>query len=179
LITQTEKEYKEIIKSCKDVFEKKTRDYGTSWRILRMPSITDQIYIKAQRIRSIQEKGSQKIDEDIRSEFLGIINYCIIALIQLELKDNKNIAMTYEEVGPLYDKMADDTLTLLQNKNHDYGEAWREMRVTSITDIILMKLYRVKQIEDNEGKTIISEGVGANYQDILNYSVFALIKLGK
>ena len=144
-----------------------------------MPSITDQIYIKAQRIRSIQEKGSQKIDEDIRSEFLGIINYCIIALIQLELKDNTNMSMSYEEVGPLYDKMADDTLTLLQNKNHDYGEAWREMRVTSITDIILMKLYRVKQIEDNEGKTIISEGVGANYQDILNYSVFSLIKLGK
>jgi hypothetical protein len=143
-----------------------------------MSSITDQIFIKAQRIRSIQEKGSQKIEEDIRSEFLGIINYCIIALIQLELKENKNMSMTYEEVGPLYDKMADDTLSLLQNKNHDYGEAWREMRVTSMTDIILMKLFRVKQIEDNEGRTIISEGVGANYQDILNYSVFSLIKLG-
>jgi hypothetical protein len=179
LITQTETQYKEIIKSCKDVFEKKTRDYGTSWRILRMPSITDQIFIKAQRIRSIQEKGSQKVDDDIRSEFLGIINYCLIALIQLELKDNKNINLTYEEVGPLYDKWADETLGLLQNKNHDYGEAWREMRVTSMTDIILMKLFRVKQIEDNEGKTLISEGVGANYQDILNYSVFCLIKLSE
>jgi hypothetical protein len=179
LITQTETEYKEIIKSCKDVFEKKTRDYGTSWRILRMPSITDQIFIKAQRIRSIQEKGSQKIEEDIRSEFLGIINYCLIALIQLELKDNKNINLSYDDVGPLYDKWADETLMLLQNKNHDYGEAWREMRVSSMTDIILMKLFRVKQIEDNQGRTLISEGVGANYQDILNYSVFCLIKLKK
>lgn len=179
MITQTEKEYKEIINSCKEVFEKKTRDYGTSWRILRMPSITDQIFIKAQRIRSIQEKGSQKIEEDIRSEFLGIINYCIIALVQLELKDNPNMSLSYDEVGPLYDRMAEETLDLLRNKNHDYGEAWRDMRVTSITDIILMKLFRVKQIEDNDGKTLISEGVGANYQDILNYSVFALIKLKK
>lgn len=177
MITQTEKEYKEIINSCKEVFEKKTRDYGTSWRILRMPSITDQIFIKAQRIRSIQEKGSQKVEDNIQSEFLGIINYCLIALVQIELQENKNINMTFEEVGPLYDKKANETLDLLKNKNHDYGEAWRDMRVTSITDIILMKLFRVKQIEDNDGKTLISEGVGANYQDIINYSVFALIKL--
>lgn len=177
LITQTEKEYKEIISSCKEVFEKKTRDYGTSWRILRMPSITDQIFIKAQRIRSIQDKGTQKVAEDIRSEFLGIINYCIIALIQLELKDNKEINLAFEELELVYDKKVNETLDLLKNKNHDYGEAWRDMRVTSITDIILMKLFRVKQIEDNNGMTLISEGVGANYQDILNYSVFALIKL--
>ena len=177
MISQTEKEYKEIIASCKEVFEKKTRDYSTSWRILRMPSITDQIFIKAQRIRSIQEKGTQKVDDDIKSEFIGIINYCIIALIQLELQDNPELNLAFEELEEIYDQQVNDTFRLLQNKNHDYGEAWRDMRVTSITDIILMKLLRVKQIEDNAGRTIISEGVKANYQDMLNYSVFALIKL--
>ena len=177
MTNQTEIDYKKIVASCKEVFEKKTRDYGTAWRILRMPSITDQIYIKAQRIRSIQEKGSQKIDEDISSEFLGIINYCIIALIQLQLQNNNNPSMSYEELEPLYDKAVNDTLRLLMDKNHDYGEAWRDMRVSSITDIILMKIFRVKQIEDNAGKTLISEGVDANYQDILNYAVFSLIKL--
>ena len=142
-----------------------------------MPSITDQIFIKAQRIRSIQDKGSQKVQEDIGSEFIGIINYCIMALIQMDLKESDEMEIPYEALEPKYDKAADDTLELLKNKNHDYGEAWREMRVSSITDIILMKLLRVKQIEDNAGKTIISEGIDANYQDMINYSVFCMIKL--
>ena len=176
---QTLNEYKDIIKACKSIFEKKTKDYGTAWRILRLPSITDQIFIKAQRIRSIQEKGVQKVDEDISNEFVGIINYCIMALIQIRLIGDDNLLMSYDQLEPLYDEFAKNTGELLQNKNHDYGEAWREMRVTSMTDIILMKLLRVKQIEDNKGKTLISEGIGANYQDIINYSVFALIKLKK
>lgn len=176
---KTESEYKQVIKACKDVFEKKTKDYGTAWRILRLPSITDQIFIKAQRIRSIQEKGVQKIEEDISSEFLGIINYCIIAIIQEGLTESDPLEIPFEELEPQYDQVVDDTLGLLLNKNHDYGEAWRDMRVSSMTDIILMKLYRVKQIEDNKGKTIISEPVKANYEDMINYSVFCLIKLGK
>lgn len=175
---QTVSEYTQVIKACKDVFEKKTKDYGTAWRILRLPSITDQIYIKAQRIRSIQEKGVQKIEEDVSSEFIGMINYCIIALMQLEFDKEAGLEIPVETLIPLYDKVANETQTLLANKNHDYGEAWREMRVSSITDIILMKLLRVKQIEDNQGRTLISEGIGANYQDIINYSVFCLIKLG-
>lgn len=170
-------QYKKIIQSCKHVFEKKTRDYGTAWRILRLPSITDQIYIKAQRIRSIQEKGTQKIQEDINGEFRAIINYCLMALIQMELIENDKMELEYELLEPLYDKYSTETMNLLANKNHDYGEAWREMRVTSMTDIILMKLLRVKQIEDNNGTTLISEGVDANYQDMINYSVFCLIKL--
>jgi hypothetical protein len=178
LITQTVEEYQKVISRCRDLFEKKTRDYGTAWRILRLPSITDQIYIKAQRIRSIQDKGMQKVDENITSEFVGMINYSLIALLQLELTDNDNMEISYDELGPLYNRKVEETLELLMNKNHDYGEAWRQMRVSSITDIILMKLLRVKQIEDNQGQTLVSEGVGANYQDIINYSVFALIKLG-
>lgn len=177
LVEKTTLEYKEVIVACKALFEKKTRDYGTAWRILRLSSITDQIFIKAQRIRSIQEKGTQRIDDPIKDEFIGIINYCLIALIQMRLTDVASLDMTFEELEPLYDAAANETLELLQNKNHDYGEAWREMRVTSITDIILMKLLRVKQIEDNQGKTIVSEGVKANYQDIINYAVFAMIKL--
>jgi hypothetical protein len=177
LINKTVGEYTQVIKECKALFEKKTKDYGTAWRILRLPSITDQIYIKAQRIRSIQEKGTQKVGEDITNEFVGIINYCIMAIMQLRIEDKNNLSMTYEELEPLYDQIVNDTLELLQNKNHDYGEAWREMRVSSITDIILMKLMRVKQIEDNAGETLVSEGIDANYQDMLNYSVFALIKL--
>ncbi len=157
------------------MFEKKTRDYGTAWRILRLPSITDQIFIKAQRIRSIQEKGKQKVDDPINDEFIGIINYCIMALMQMRLEHNSSLELTFEELEPIYDNVVNDTFELLQQKNHDYGEAWREMRVTSITDIILMKLLRVKQIEDNQGKTLISEGVKANYQDMINYSVFAMI----
>ncbi|MEL7148953.1 MAG: DUF1599 domain-containing protein [Bacteroidota bacterium] len=173
---QTIDEYKQVVSACKDIFEKKTRDYGTAWRILRLPSITDQIYIKAQRIRSIQEKGTQKVADDVNGEFVAIINYCIIALIQINLRETEKLELSFEELEPYFDSNAAETLELLKAKNHDYGEAWREMRVSSITDIILMKLLRVKQIEDNQGKTLISEGIEANYQDMINYAVFALIK---
>lgn len=175
MIEKTASEYKAVIALCSTLFEKKTRDYGTAWRILRLPSITDQIFIKAQRIRSIQEKGLQKVDDPIKDEFIGIINYCIIAIMQMKMTSEQKLELSYEELRPLYDEVVEETLELLQNKNHDYGEAWREMRVSSITDIILMKLLRVKQIEDNKGKTLVSEGVKANYQDMINYSVFALI----
>jgi hypothetical protein len=177
LDSRTIDEYKEVIKGCKEVFIKKTKDYGPAWRILRLPSITDQIFIKAQRIRSIQEKGQQKVEDDIVSEFVGIINYCIIAMIQIKLADEPEENIPVGKLKSLYDQAVQDTLKLLENKNHDYNEAWRDMRINSITDIILMKVLRVKQIEDNEGKTLISEGVLANYQDMLNYSVFCLIKL--
>jgi hypothetical protein len=177
LNSNTNDEYNEVIKGCKEVFVKKTKDYGTAWRILRLPSITDQIFIKAQRIRSIQEKGQQKVDDDIRSEFIGIINYCIIGMIQIELSDNQEENIPIDQLVSLYDEAVDGTLRLLEDKNHDYDEAWREMRISSITDIILMKILRVKQIEDNKGKTLISEGIKANYQDMMNYSVFCLIKL--
>jgi hypothetical protein len=177
LIETTIGEYKQVIKACKDIFKKKTIDYGTAWRILRLPSITDQIYIKAQRIRSIQDKGVQQIPEDITSEFIGIINYCIIAIMQLSLAEDSRNEIPFDELELLYDKAAEETLVLLASKNHDYGEAWRQMRVSSITDIILMKLLRVKQIEDNQGITIASEGIEPNYQDMINYAVFCLIKL--
>lgn len=176
---ETEQQYQSIISQCKDIFSKKTTDYGTAWRILRLPSITDQIMIKAQRIRSIQEKGEQMVGEDIGNEFKGIINYCIIALIQMQLNGTEEMEISFSELEPKYDKAVSDTLELLKAKNHDYGEAWREMRISSITDIILMKLMRVKQIEDNAGKTLISEGVDANYQDMINYAVFCLIKLNE
>lgn len=175
---QTAEEYKHVIARCKKVFIDKTTDYGTAWRILRLSSITDQIYIKAQRIRSIQEKGTMLVNEDISNEFKGIINYSIIALIQMQMNSTDSLELAPERVAELYDLHASETLELLMKKNHDYGEAWREMRVSSITDIILMKLLRVKQIEDNSGKTLISEGIDANYQDMINYSVFCLIKLG-
>lgn len=175
--SKTEDEYNQVIKCCKEVFEKKTRDYGTAWRILRLPSITDQIFIKAQRIRSIQDKGYQKVPDDILSEFIGIINYCIIALIQIKLKNESDDQLPLDNVMSLYDQSVKETMELLLDKNFDYDEAWRDMRVSSMTDIILMKIYRIKQIEDNEGKTIISEGVNANYQDMINYAVFCLIKL--
>ena len=175
MVEKTAQEYNEVIGICRSLFLKKTADYGTAWRILRLPSITDQIYIKAQRIRSIQEKGTQKVNDPIRDEFIGIINYCIMALIQIKLNNSSHIDLTVDEVQPLYDEGVKETFELLQNKNHDYGEAWRDMRVTSITDIILMKLLRVKQIEDNAGKTLVSEGVKANYQDMINYAVFAMI----
>ncbi|HNH61875.1 MAG TPA: DUF1599 domain-containing protein, partial [Cyclobacteriaceae bacterium] len=142
MIDKTASEYKQVITTCKTLFEKKTRDYGTAWRILRLPSITDQIFIKAQRIRSIQDKGTQKVDDPITDEFIGIINYCVIALIQIELGDAQETEMTFEQLEPLYDKAVNETFSLQQNKNHDYGEAWRDMRVSSITDIILMKLLR-------------------------------------
>lgn len=177
MIDQTISQYTEVIRACKEVFEKKTKDYGTAWRILRLSSITDQIFIKAQRIRSIQEKGIQKVEDGIEGEFLGIINYCIIALIQHELPQHAPMEIPYEELEPLYDKIVQENMNLLKNKNHDYGEAWRNMRVSSMTDIILMKLYRIKQIEDNKGKTLISEGADSSYRDMINYSVFCLIKL--
>lgn len=177
MIEKTVQEYRDVIAHCKSLFEKKTRDYGTAWRILRMPSITDQIYIKAQRIRSIQEKGTQKVEDTIKDEFVGIINYCVMALMQAEFKNASDDEMTFDQLEPLFDQITNETFDLLQNKNHDYGEAWRGMRVTSITDIILMKLLRVKQIEDNKGRTLVSEGVRANYQDMINYSVFAMILL--
>lgn len=172
----TETAYQEIIAKCKDLFEKKNRDYGSSWRILRLPSITDQIFIKAQRIRTIQEKGVQRVDDGIEGEFIGIINYCVMALIQ---SDTEYPATDYsvENLLRLYTLQTDQVRHLLFNKNHDYGEAWRDMRVSSMTDIILMKLLRIKQIEENQGQTIVSEGVRSGYQDIINYSVFCLIKL--
>jgi hypothetical protein len=179
VVEKTAAQYKKIIGMCSSLFEKKTRDYGTAWRILRLPSITDQIFIKAQRIRSIQEKGTQKVDDPIRDEFVGIINYCVIALIQMRLSNDNRLELSFEELKPIYDESVEEVFQLLQDKNHDYGEAWREMRITSITDIILMKLLRVKQIEYNDGKTLVSEGVKANYQDMINYSVFALILLGE
>jgi hypothetical protein len=174
---KTATEYKQVIATCKTLFLKKTKDYGTAWRILRLPAITDQIFIKAKRIRSIQEKGAQRVGDPVADEFIGIINYCVIALLQLQLQESIKTELTVEEVEPLYDAAINETFTLQQDKNHDYGEAWRDMRVESMTDIILMKLLRVKQIEDNEGKTLVSEGVKANYQDMINYAVFCLIKL--
>lgn len=176
---KTATEYKQVIATCKALFAKKTQDYGTAWRILRLPSITDQIYIKAQRIRSIQQKGVQKVQDPIKDEFVGIINYCIIAMIQMKLQDDRHLEMRFDELEPLYDSAVQETFDLLQNKNHDYGEAWRDMRVTSMTDIILMKLLRVKQIEDNAGQTLVSEGVKANYQDMINYAVFCMIKINE
>lgn len=171
----TEAEYQEIIQHCQDLFTKKNKDYGTSWRILRIPSITDQIFIKAQRIRTIQEKGIQKVNDDISGEFIGIINYCVMALIQIELGTDKS-EINIGALTELYNQQVLVVKELLFNKNHDYGEAWRDMRVSSMTDIILMKLLRIKQIEDNEGVTLVSEGVKSGYQDIINYSVFCLIK---
>ena len=174
---QTEEQYKSVIEKCKSLFLKKAGDYGTSWRVLRLPSITDQIFIKAQRIRSIQEKGKQKVEDGVVDEFIGIINYCVIALIQIRLDSFEHEELAPEQVENLYAETTDEVRQLLMNKNHDYNEAWREMRVSSITDIILMKLFRIKQIEDNKGKTLVSEGVDAGYADIINYSVFCLILL--
>lgn len=173
----TQLQYDSAIKLCKDLFLKKMKDYGTAWRNLRPTSLTDQIFIKAQRIKSIEEKGTQKVVDDITGEYVGIINYCIIALIQLQLKDDNRVELPYEEVEQLYNKYVKQTKQLMEDKNHDYGEAWRDMRISSLTDLILMKIFRVKQIEDNKGQTLASEGVDANYMDMLNYAVFALIKL--
>jgi hypothetical protein len=175
----TSSQYDYVVNECKEIFLKKMKDYGTAWRILRTSSLTDQIYIKANRIRSIQEKDSQKVNEGIKPEFIGIINYSIMALIQLELGNDDRLELTYEEANSLYTKHISETKALMEDKNHDYDEAWRNMRISSLTDIILMKILRVKQIEDNEGATIISEGVDANYADMLNYAVFALIQMGE
>ncbi|POY39360.1 hypothetical protein C3K47_02355 [Solitalea longa] len=177
LQTTTGTQYDSVINNCKQLFLKKAKDYGTAWRILRPESITDQIFIKAQRIRTLEEKKVSKVNEGIIPEYIGIINYCVIALIQLELTENDPVELPFEEVERLYNLKIAETKALMEDKNHDYGEAWRDMRVSSLTDLILMKLLRVKQIEDNKGLTLVSEGVEANYQDMINYSVFALIKL--
>ncbi len=175
---QTSFLFDEVITTCRELFSKKTKDYGTAWRILRLPSLTDQIFIKAQRIRSLQELETRKVDEDERSEFIGIINYSIMALIQLDLGVVEQPDLSAEEALRHYDSQVAITKSLMEDKNHDYGEAWKELRISSLTDLILQKLLRVKQIEDNKGETLVSEGIAANYQDIINYAVFALIHLG-
>ncbi len=173
----TEQQFEHIISICRDLFKKKLADYGASWRILRSQSVTDQILIKAKRIRSIEEKGVSKVDEGISSEFIGIVNYGIVGLIQLELGHNDGIDITTDQAMVLYDKYMETTKYLMFAKNHDYGEAWRSMRISSYTDLILVKLFRTKQIENNEGQTLVSEGIDANYMDMINYSIFGLIKL--
>lgn len=178
MAVNTSHEYDSVIAVCKSLFLKKTKDYGTAWRILRPSSITDQIFIKAQRIRTLEEKKVSKVGEDITSEYIGIVNYCVIAMLQLELSSNDPNELEVELVENLFDQRVNETKELMFAKNHDYGEAWRDMRISSLTDLILMKILRVKQIEDNLGQTVVSEGVKANYQDMLNYAVFALIKLG-
>ncbi|MGM5629941.1 DUF1599 domain-containing protein [Apibacter raozihei] len=171
----TSQQFDSVISICRKLFENKLSDYGAAWRILRLPSLTDQIYIKANRIRTIQQKGEQKIDENIEGEFIAIINYSAIALIQLEKGVVEQPDINSTKALEFYDIKISEAKELMNNKNHDYGEAWREMRISSITDMILQKLLRIKQIEDNEGKTLVSEGLEANYNDILNYAVFALI----
>ncbi|MCX6272482.1 MAG: DUF1599 domain-containing protein [Bacteroidetes bacterium] len=174
---KTNQAFDEVITYCRAIYQAKMKDYGASWRVLRPSSLTDQIYIKAQRIRSIQEKGVQKIEEGIKPEFAGIVNYSIIALIQLEKGWSDGYMPDNEEAGHWYSEQANLAKRLMLDKNHDYGEAWRNMRISSLADIVLMKLMRIKQIEDRDGRTFVSEGVEANYLDIINYSVFALIKI--
>ncbi len=176
-MSETVEQYTKVIAICREIFEKKTKDYGTAWRILRPTSLTDQIFIKAQRIRTLQETGENKVGEDIEEEFYAIVNYCIMALVQLEASNEMEVELKSNQAITLYDVYSKNALSLMEKKNHDYGEAWRDMRVSSLTDLILMKLLRVKQIENNQGKTLISEGIDANYYDMLNYAVFALIHL--
>jgi len=178
LAANTSEEYDAVIAVCKSLFLKKTKDYGTAWRILRLSSITDQLFIKAQRIRTLEETKVNKVGEDITSEYIGIVNYCVIALMQVQLESSAPLELEFEQVQQLFEQNVQETKTLMMAKNHDYGEAWRDMRISSLTDLILMKILRVKQIEDNQGQTLASEGIQANYQDMLNYAVFALIKLG-
>ena len=176
---QTSKQYDQVSEKCRTLYANKLKDYGTAWRILRLPSLPDQIFIKAQRIRQLQQNSVRKVDEGEVSEFIGIINYAIMALIQLEKGVVEQPDMAIDEAVVLYDKHVAITKQLMEDKNHDYGEAWRDMRVSSLTDLILQKLLRVKQIEDNKGKTIVSEGIDANYQDMINYAVFALIHINE
>jgi hypothetical protein len=181
-MADTNQQYTAIIKECEDIFLKKTRDYGTAWRMLRTISVVDQVYIKAQRIRNIQEKGEQKVGnvgDDIRSEFIGIINYSIIGLMQMELTDNDPEELDVKTVEHLYHKYFIGSKQLMESKNHDYGEAWRNMSQESFVDLILMKLQRMRQIVSNKGQTLISEGLDANFYDMINYSVFALILSGE
>lgn len=173
----TSAQYDKAAEGCQEIFEKKMLDYGTAWRVMRSSSLTDQLYIKAKRIRSIQEKGESRVDEGIQPEFIGIVNYSVMALVQLELGYSEDTNLPANDAIRLYEKYVQTAKSLMQNKNHDYDEAWREMRVSSLTDLILQKLLRIKQIEDNKGKTLISEGVDANYLDMINYAIFALIKL--
>jgi hypothetical protein len=177
-LVHTANQFDQVISHCRSLFSKKTRDYGTAWRILRTTSLTDQIFIKAQRIRTLEEKGMSKVGEGIDDEFVGIINYAVMALIQMQLSETVSIELSAEEATTRYDEQVALTKELMLNKNHDYGEAWRDMRVSSFTDLILMKLLRIKQIEDNQGRTLVSEGIDSGYRDILNYAVFALIQLG-
>jgi len=176
-MNKTEQQFDRIIEICKDIFYKKMKDYGTAWRILRPSSLTDQIYIKARRIRSLEEKGVSKVGEGIRPEYIGIINYCSMALIQLENDPVEQDHLSEDEIGQQFAENLEKAKKLMLAKNHDYGEAWRNMRMSSYTDLILMKLHRTKQIEDNQGKTLISEGIDANYLDMINYAVFAMIKI--
>ena len=178
-MADTSKQYDKIIETCRSLFINKMKDYGSAWRILRLPSLTDQIFIKTQRIRGLQQNEVQKVDEGQVSEFIGIINYSIMALIQLELGVVEQPDINLEQSVEEYDKNVNITKQLMMDKNHDYGEAWRDMRVSSLTDLILQKLLRVKQIEDNQGKTLVSEGIDANYQDMINYAIFALILMNK
>lgn len=178
-MNKTLEQFREVVRHCRDLFLKKTADYGTAWRILRPASITDQLYIKALRIRSIEEKGEQKVADSVESEFTGLVNYCVLALIQCSLPDDAPLELDPVRVAELYDRHIAENIRLLQDKNHDYGEAWRLMRVSSMTDLILQKLLRIKQIEDNAGQTLVSEGLEANYRDIINYAVFALIRLSE
>ncbi|GAA3782075.1 DUF1599 domain-containing protein [Corallibacter vietnamensis] len=175
----TSKLYDDVITNCRSLFINKMKDYGSAWRILRLPSLTDQIFIKAQRIRGLQENDVRKVDEDESSEFIGIVNYSIMALIQLEKGVANKPDLSVEDAIAQYDEKIAITKKLMMDKNHDYGEAWRDMRVSSLTDLILQKLLRVKQIEDNKGETLVSEGIDANYQDMINYAVFAMIHLNK
>ncbi|MBP1637729.1 MAG: hypothetical protein H6Q18_518 [Bacteroidetes bacterium] len=173
----TDQQFDHVAGICRDIFTKKLKDYGASWRILRPKSVTDQIFIKANRIRSIETKGVAKVNEDIRSELIAIVNYGIIGLIQLELGFSETDDLSFDDAMKLYNTYLDRAKTLMIAKNHDYDEAWRSMRTESYTDLILMKIYRTKQIEDNQGKTLISEGIDANYFDMINYAVFGLIKI--
>jgi hypothetical protein len=176
-MNKTSNQYDAVIKNCRAVFINKNADYGTSWRIMRISSIVDQIYIKANRIRTIEDNGTMKVNEGIEPEFMGIINYCIMGLIQLELVDSKEMDLEQNVIETLYDKYVLQTKTLMEEKNHDYGEVWRDMLVTTFTDMQLMRVNRMKQILDNKGKTIASEGIESNLMDMINYSVFALIKI--
>lgn len=173
----TEQQYHEVVAECRALFAKKLHDYGASWRILRPSSLTDQIMIKALRIRSLETKAEQRIDEGVDNEYIGIVNYGIIGLIQLERIPSDKPDLSSEEALDLYDQLIEETYQLMVDKNHDYDEAWRKMRISSITDIILTKIFRTKEIEDLAGKTLVSEGIAANYQDMINYAIFALIKL--
>lgn len=178
-LTKTSSQYDAQVALCRDVFGKKTKDYGTSWRILRPKSLTDQLFIKAQRIKTLEETEVRKVDEGIEGEFIALVNYAVMGLIQMKLVKDDRLELTEKEALELYDKEVAEIKALMMAKNHDYGEAWRDMRVSSFTDLILMKLLRIKQIEDNKGKTLISEGIDAGYMDIVNYSIFALIQMSE